>query len=300
MTERNAREARIGALAGLAAFLAWGVLPLYYKWFGAVPALEILAHRVVWTVVVTAALVAGLGRFAEIEAVVRSRRKLGVFLGSASLISVNWGLYIWSVANGRLLEASMGYFIFPLVAVMLGALFLRERLNRRETAAIALVVAGVGYMVWSFGELPWIALTLAVTFGSYGLLRKIAPADSLAGLFVEACVLAPVALVYLLVLPGGGAFGSGAEMAFMLALAGPATAVPLLLFAFAARRMRMATLGLMQYLNPTIQMVIAAGLFGETFTATHAVTFACIWTGLLIYSGGGFAIASRARKNRVS
>ncbi len=286
MTVPDPAAVRRGFLAALGAYVSWGALPLFYKWFGAVPAEEILAHRVVWSFVVTGAAVLLMRRGGQVLALLGSRRGLTAFAASGLAIAVNWGIYIWSVANAHLVEASMGYYIQPLVSVVLGALVLRERLNRRQGVAVALVVAGVAAMVVAEGRLPWIALALAVSFGTYGLLRKVAPAESLVGLFVETMLVAPLAAVYLVLLAGTGAghFTDGAAMTAMLVLSGPATAVPLLLFAFGARRLRLATVGLMMYLNPTLQMLIAVLLFGEPFTAGHAATFAFIWAGIIVYT----------------
>lgn len=278
-------HARAGVAAGLATFLAWGVLPLYYKWFGAVPAEEIVAHRIVWSLAVTGLLVVLTRRLGDVERVLRRRRQLWVFALSAAMILLQWVVYIWAVGAGRLVEASTGYYIYPLASVLLGAVVLGERLGVRQRLAVGLVGAGVALLVLRLGTLPWIALTLAFTLAIYGLLRKQAAADSLVGLFLETLLLAPLALAWLATRPDGGAvMRDDAAMVVMLMLTGPATALPLLTFAFAARRMALSTLGLMQYLNPTCQMMVAVLIFGEAFTATHAASFAFIWLGLAIYS----------------
>lgn len=295
MNATDSATVRRGFLAALGAYCLWGALPLFYKWFGDVPAQEILAHRVLWSFVITGAAIALMGRGGQVWTILASRRGRRAFAASGLAIAINWGVYIWSVANARIVEASMGYYIQPLVSVVLGALVLRESLSRRQGVAVALVILGVAVMVAAEGRLPWIALVLAASFGAYGLLRKVAPAESLVGLFIETMLVTPLALGYLAFITSEGSshFTDSVPMATMLLLTGPATAVPLLLFAFGARRLRLATVGLMMYLNPTLQMLIAVLVFGEAFTGAHAATFACIWAGILVYSIDPRALARR-------
>lgn len=277
--------ARSGAFAALAAFLCWGVFGIYFKALGHVPAPEVLAHRILGGALFALLFQAVGGKLGEIGAAFRQPKVLRGLAASSLAIAVNWGFYIWAVANGRALEASLGYFIFPLVSVVLARLVLGETLSRRQGAAIVLAAAGVGWLVVGGAGLPWVALILAVSFGSYGLLRKTVVVGAMAGLFVEAALLAPFAALYLLWIGGGTvvARGDGATVA-LIAVAGPLTAVPLALFAFGARRLRLTTLGLMMYVNPTVQMLVAVFLFGEAFTPAHAVAFAAIWVGLALYS----------------
>ncbi|MBF0334417.1 MAG: EamA family transporter RarD [Alphaproteobacteria bacterium] len=278
------RETRAGAAAAVTAFLVWGVSGLFYKWFGAMPTSEILSHRVLWSAVICLGAVAATRRLAPLRAVCRVPRQLALLLVSAAMISINWLLFIWSVGHGHALEASMGYFIYPLVSVLLGAALLGERLNARRIGAVAVVAVGVALQVARLGEVPWIALGLAGSFAAYALLRKVAMAEALVGLTVETVALAPLAAIYLIG-QGGGAFAQGEPtMIAMLLSTGPMTALPLLLFAFGARRLRLSTLGLMQYVNPTTQMLVAVLAFGEPFASAHMVTFACIWLGLALYS----------------
>jgi chloramphenicol-sensitive protein RarD len=191
---------------------------------------------------------------------------------------------MWAVVHGRALEGSLGYYIFPLISVLLGRLLLGEHLSRRQMGAIGLVAVGVGWMVWQGHDVPWVALTVAVTFAAYGLLRKTIAVPALAGLLVETVWLAPLAVAYLLLQGGGAAPEASTATQALLALAGPITAVPLALFAYGARRLRLATIGLMMYFNPTVQMLVAVFALGETFTPAHAVTFAAIWCGVALYS----------------
>lgn len=277
-------SARMGALAALGAFLIWGVLSLYLKMVGELPALEILAHRILGGALFVAVLQGLKGSLGELAPLSRDYRALGGLAGSAVLIAINWGVFIWAVSEGRALEASLGYFIFPLVSVLLARVVLGERLSPRQWAAVGLCAGGVGWMAaWGQG-LPWIALVLGLSFGGYGLLRKTIVVSSLTGLLVETVVLAPFAALYLVSADGGLAPQLGGKTLALIALAGPITAIPLALFAFAARRLRLSTLGLMMYVNPSVQMLVAVFVFAETFTRVHAVTFTAIWAGLLVYS----------------
>ncbi len=249
------------------------------------PAVEVLGHRIVWSAALTLGLVLALGRAELLVGVFRDKKRLLGLTASALCITLNWGFFIWGVGHGRALEVSLGYFMYPLCMVLLGALFLGERLNRQQLAAVLLVGAGVAVMTIGQGGVPWLVLVFPLSFGFYGLLRKTVAVDSLVGLTVETMLLFPLALAYLATRPDGGALlaGNGGTTA-LLVLCGPVTAAPLLLFAYGARRLRLTTLGLMQYFNPTMQMAIAVWVFGEVFTRIHAITFACIWGGLLLYS----------------
>ncbi|CAA7614113.1 EamA family transporter RarD [Magnetospirillum sp. UT-4] len=278
---------RAGALAALGAFLIWGTFGLYFHALGDVPAPEVLAHRVLGGGLSALVVLALRGRLGEMAAVWRERGQLAGLTGSSVAIAVNWGVFIWAVANGRALEASLGYFLFPLVSVLLGRLVLGERLSPRQWLAVALCALGVGWMMAGGSGLPWVALVLALSFGAYGLLRKTINVSSLAGLLVETAVLAPFAAAYLAFTGGGTAPHMGGGTIALIALAGPVTAVPLVLFAFGARRLRLSTLGLMMYVNPTVQMLVAGYVLGEDFTPAHAVTFAAIWAGLAAYSWPG-------------
>lgn len=277
-------DTRAGVFAALGAYLMWGVIGIYFKALSVVAPLEMLSHRILGGALFVLVVQAVLGRLGDILAILRNRRLVAGLAASASAVAVNWGVFIWAVSNGRALEASLGYFIFPLVSVVLARVFLGERLSRRQQAAVALVAAGVAWQVFQGYGVPWVALVLAVTFGAYGLLRKTIPVQALGGLFVETAVLSPFAAVYLALQGGGVAVSGDGGTVALLALAGPITAIPLALFAFGARRLRLSTMGLMMYLNPTVQMLVAVFLFGEAFTMAHAVTFAAIWCGLIVYS----------------
>lgn len=275
---------RSGLLAALGAFLMWGVFGLYFKALGHVPAPEVLAHRILGGGLCALAVAALLGGAGEIPKILRDRRLMAGLAASAVAIAINWGLFIWAVANGRALEASLGYFIFPLMSVLLGRVVLGEVMTRRQGMAVALVAAGVGWQMVQGDGLPWVALILAISFSAYGLLRKTIPVQALSGLFVETAWLAPLAVLYLVWTGGGEAVSAGGATLGLLALAGPVTAAPLALFAFGARRLKLSTLGLLMYVNPSVQMLVAVFILGEAFTQAHAVTFAAIWGGLALYS----------------
>lgn len=292
----DTRQQRIGLLYGLAAYLAWGLLPLYFRALHGVPPLEILAHRVVWSVLLLAGLVTALRRWPEVIRPLATGRGRLTLLATTTLITVNWGVYIWAVHAGRVLEASLGYFVNPLVNVLLGVLFLGEALTRRQLWAVGLAGLGVAALVLSAGALPWVALVLAVSFGFYGLLRKRARVDAVAGLFSETALLAPLALGLLVVLwrDGTGHLGAAPRTTWLLVAAGLVTALPLIWFAVGVQRLRLSTIGLLQYLAPTMQFAIAVFVFGEAFTAAHAVAFACIWSSLALYTWDVLAGVARA------
>jgi chloramphenicol-sensitive protein RarD len=280
------RQQAIGVAAATAAYLIWGLFPLYFHALRGVPAGEVLAHRVAWSALFMAALVTVLRRWPSVLVQLRRPGALATLGASAVFISTNWLVYIWAVQSGRVLEASLGYFITPLVSVLLGVAFLREPLSRRQVVAVALAAAGVLAMVLWVGKVPWVALTLACSFGLYGLVRKQLPVDAIAGLLAEVAVLAPLALAWLLWLGwrGEGHFTASPGVTALLTLTGVVTAVPLLLFATGVRRLTLATVGLLLYVNPTAQFALAVWRFGEPFTAAHAVAFGCIWASLALYS----------------
>jgi chloramphenicol-sensitive protein RarD len=264
----------------------WGLFPLYFHALQGVPAAEVLAHRVAWSAVFMAALVTALRRWPSVLVQLRRPGAMRTLTASAVLISTNWLVYIWAVQSGRVLEASLGYFITPLVSVLLGVVFLHEALSRRQLVAVALAGAGVLWLVIRVGQVPWVSLTLAVSFGLYGLLRKQLPVDAVAGLLAEVAVLAPLAVAWLgwLWWRGAGHLGSSPGVTALLLLTGVVTAVPLLLFAVGVQRLALATVGLLLYLNPTTQFALAVWRFGETFTPAHAIAFGCIWASLALYS----------------
>jgi chloramphenicol-sensitive protein RarD len=286
VTTPERRQQRGGVLAAGSAYLVWGLFPLYFHALQVVPAPEVLAHRVAWSAAFMAVLVTALRRWPSVAEQLRRPGVLRGLVASAILISLNWLVYIWAVQSGRVLEASLGYFITPLVSVLLGVLFLHEPLSRRQVVAVALSVAGVLWLVAWVGRVPWVSLTLAASFGLKGLLRKQLAVDAVSGLLAEVAVLAPLAVAWLAWLSwrGEGHFSASPSVTALLALTGVVTAVPLLLFAVGVRRLTLATVGLLAYLNPTTQFSLAVWRFGETFTTAHAVAFGCIWASLALYS----------------
>ena len=279
-----------GLLACIGAFVLWGLFPLYWHELRNIPAFEIMAHRIVWCalfVVGYLTLSQGLGWLKV--ALARPRVPL-MLAASSALISVNWGLYIWAVNNGHVVESSLGYFINPLVNVLLGVLVLRERLNPAQWSAVGLAAIGVCWLTWQAGAPPWIALTLAVSFGSYGLIRKIAAVEAVPGLGVESVFLFLPAVVYLTWIGRNGAshfVRAGLYEDVLLVLGGMITALPLIWFAYGARRIAYSLVGIVQYIAPTLQFLIGVLIFGEAFTSAQAQGFACIWAALGIYAIDG-------------
>lgn len=279
------------------AYIAWGLFPLYFRQVADVPALEVVVHRTLWALVVVLSLLALRRQWGWLGVVIRQPRVLGAFALSAVLLSGNWLTYVWAVQNQHVVDASLGYFILPLVNVALGCVFLRERPRPGQWLAVAVAAAGVLWLAVQGGRLPWIALVLALTFGFYGLLRKVAVLGALEGLTLETLMLAPVAAIVLgwWTWHGQGALAH-ADVTTLgwLVLAGPLTAAPLLLFAAGARRIPMATLGILQYISPTLQFALGVWVFNEAFEPGRVVGFALIWTALLIYSVEGWRVRQRS------
>ncbi len=289
---------RTGIFSAALAFLCWGLFPLYFHAVKEVPSMQILAHRMIWSLAFLLIVLALRRQWRWLEQV-RQPRVFWSFVASALLLSANWLLYIWAVNNGHVIEASLGYFINPLVNIMFGYLLLKERLRRVQWIAIAIAALGVAWLTWQSGSVPWIALCLAASFGAYGLLRKTAALGALEGLSFETMVLFPIAAIYVgwLTLHGENAFLNTASDStrWLLVAAGPITAVPLLLFASGARQIPLSILGLLQYLAPTIQFLLGVWLFKEAFTADRLVGFALIWAALILFAGEGLI---RSRQNR--
>jgi len=286
-TVESQRSFRIGLAWGLAAYGSWGVFPIYFKAVAAVPALEVLAHRVVWSVVVLAAVLTVQRRWREVAAAVADLRILAVLGVTAVLIGVNWYVFIWAITTGRILQSSLGYFINPLVNVFLGVVFLGERMSRAGVAAVAMAAAGVGWLTVRGGTVPWVSLVLAFSFAFYGLLRKTARVKPVPGLAVETALLAPVALLFLAATASSGGlyFGTGSwRLDLLLVAAGLVTALPLLWFNTAAQLLPLSTLGFLQYLSPTGQFLLAVLVYGEPLTRDRLVAFACIWVALGIFT----------------
>lgn len=278
---------RRGVLLAGSAYVLWGLFPLYFRLLQGVDAREVLGHRIVWSLVFLLGVLALLGRWDWLGPALRDRRTRGLFLGSALLIACNWFTYIWAVGHGRVVESSLGYFITPLANVLTGWLVLKERLRPAQWGAVALAAAGVLWLTVAQGTPPWIALILAASFSTYGLLRKTAPLGALEGLTLETLMLGPVALVGLAwaALHGQATFVTApAGLQGLLMATGPLTAVPLLLFAGGARRIPLNVLGMLQYIGPTIQLALGVWLFGEPFAGARAHGFMIIWAACALFS----------------
>jgi len=276
---------RKGLTLGIAAYGLWGVLPIYFKALRAIPSVDIVAHRIVWSVPILALLLSVLSAWKEVKTALRNRRAMILLGVTALLIGGNWLLYVYAVNSGHILAGSLGYYLNPLANVLLGRIVLKEKLSWLQWAAVGLAAAGIAALAAGALSQLWISMTLCLSFASYGLLRKIAPVDAVAGLAIETTLLAPFAALWLIWSYGSGqaTFGTSSTDIVLIAIAGVVTTVPLLLFTAAARLLPYSTLGMLQFLAPTLQFLIAVLLYGETFTTAHAIAFSAIWAALGLY-----------------
>jgi len=284
--------------AAATAFFIWGVMPLYVKALEQVSAWQLTAHRLVWGCLFAFVWLAVTGALSGVRAALADPSVRWRLAASAALVTLNWTLYMWAILAGRVVETSLGYFINPLLNVLIGVLVLSERLNRAQWVAVTVAALGVAYLTWTAGQPPWIALGLALTFSLYGLVRKLVAVESLAGFATETLMLMPLGLAFLVwcELAGVGAVGQGDAMRLsLLMLGGPLTAIPLVLFAFGARRIPYSTLGLLQYIGPTIQLMLGVLVFKEPFHGPRAIGFSIIWLALAIYVLDGLWRARRMR-----
>lgn len=280
-------EQRKGFILGVVAYLFWGLVPLFWKLISASSATELLAHRILWSLVSILALVAVRRRFGQVRALLADPRRRWPLIAGAVLITVNWGGYIWSVNNGRVVEASLGYFITPLFTVLLGVVFLKERLRTTQWIAVAIALLAVAVMTIENGRPPWVALILTFSFGFYGLAKKQAGAGAIEGMAIESATVAPFALIAVLILGLQGnstVTDHGPWYLTLVLLTGPLTAVPLLLFGAAATRIPMTTLGLLNYLTPVIQFLLGITVFHEHMSAARWSGFALVWLALAIFT----------------
>ncbi|ROH86487.1 EamA family transporter RarD [Stagnimonas aquatica] len=291
-------EKRRGFFAAMSAFLIWGMLPLYLKQLHDTPAVQIMAHRVVWACVFVFAYLALKGELGKVGAALRDPAARLRLAASAVLVSVNWLIYVWAVTCGHVIESSLGYFINPLVSVLLGVFVLKESLSRAQWSAVGLAALGVLWLTVQVGRPPWIALALALSFGGYGLIRKKVAVDSVAGLGVETLLVAPFMLAWLLWCTQAGTLSFAHHdrlLDGLLIASGAVTAVPLVLFAYGVRRIPLSTVGLLQYLGPTLQLLTGIFVFHEPFTQTQLIGFGLIWSALAVYAGEGFWRSYRRR-----
>jgi len=291
----SADPAFTGLLAGLGAFVLWGVVfPVYIKIVDKIDPVEVVAHRIIWTVVMLSGILLVTRGTKPIFAVLTSKRALMILAVTALLVTTNWTVYIWAVMRSRIVEASLGYYINPLVNVVLGVVFMRERLSRPKTIAVLIAALGVLSLVIQRGELPWVSLVLPLSFGLYGVIRKGAAIDPTVGLLVETAIMMPLALGWVIHLGGAGSFGTvDPTTDFLLLLAGPMTFVPLVLFLIAGQRLRYSTVGLIQYITPTAQLLLGVLAYGEAFPPARMIAFVLIWIALVIYSWDALADTRR-------
>ncbi|UTV99717.1 EamA family transporter RarD [Marinomonas rhizomae] len=292
-------SSRSGIFYALTAFTLWAIAPIYFKEMSFVPAQEILAHRIIWSCVIVLFLIVLLRYTDALKTVLRSRKALTAMLASTLLIGVNWGTFIWAVQNNQMLSASLGYYINPLISILLGVIFFKEKLDRVRKAAVVLCFCAVAFEVIQFGSLPWIALALALTFGFYGLVRKKIAVDSFTGMAIETAIMLPFALLYLALSPSPTAniFNNSAQVNWLLFAAGPVTMVPLMCFAAAANRVSMVTLGFFQYIGPTGMFFLAVFLYDEPLSPEKLTTFVLIWSALAMLI---FDSVRRLRKTKVA
>lgn len=294
-------EQRKGVLFALAAYGMWGLVPIYFKAVDHVSPFEVVAHRVLWSVAFLVVFIVATGRWQEFTSHLKQRRLIAGLLLSAIVISLNWLVFIWAVGQDRILEAALGYFINPLISVLLGMIFLGERLRRIQWLAIILATIGVGYQLVLLGSLPWVALVLAFSFGFYGLLRKRLAVDAFSGLLIETLLLSPVALVYLIWLAQQGTlqflFTTG-NTTLLLIASGLVTSLPLICFAAGARRLTLTLNGLLQYIAPSIAFLLAVFIYNEPLDSNKLITFAFIWTALLLFTAEGIWRTRKTKLNR--
>lgn len=286
-TDRGRSSRVLGVFYGAIAFTVWGFLPLYWKLLRSVPSDQILAHRILWSFVFVAGLLAYRGEMGKLKEVLKDRHSVKMVLMSAVFITANWGLYIWAVNAEHLVEASMGYYINPLIVITLGMTVLKERLNPLQYGALAFAAVGVIYMTVQYGHFPWIALSLAISFALYGLFKKLVKVESTVGLALETMVVTPGTLVYIIYgcFKGNSAlFDASFGVWVLLLLSGAVTAIPLLWFGMGTKRVQLSTIGFLQYISPTIQLILGVLIYKEPFTATHLTSFGFIWTALLLYT----------------
>ena len=281
-------DTREGIIYALCAYLFWGFVPFYMKAVAHLPSIEVVAHRIFWSVPLAGLLLVILGRTGDIRRAIRSPRTLAQAGLTASLISINWYIYVWSIASGRTVETALGYYINPLFSVLLAFIFLGERLTTLQILAIGFALAGVSLITWHAGGLPWASIGLAVSWGLYALFKRTLPIGPAQGFFMEILLLAPPALLYILWIGvnGNGHFLIAATDSILLAMAGIVTAVPLILYANAAKKLRLTTIGIMQYIAPTLIFLVAVLVFREPFDLVRFAAFALIWIALIIYSFG--------------
>ena len=297
-TPEDRARVRVGAASAISAFTLWGISPAYWRFFLQFGAVEVLVHRILWSAVFLGGLIAAREGFRPILKQLKRPKVMRLLCISTVLIAINWLLFIWATMNDRVLDASLGYFINPLASVAIGAWLLGERLNRPQQVAVGFAILGVAVLSTNLSTIPWISLTLAITFAFYGYVRKTVEIEAIEGLFVETLLVTPIALgffIWLEVTGNGNFFSGGLLFTLLLIFAGPFTSIPLLLYNIAARRLRLASVGLAQYIAPSIHFVLAVS-YGEAITTRHLITFGLIWIGLAIYTGDAIRQEAKLRR----
>jgi chloramphenicol-sensitive protein RarD len=294
----NDKSVKAGVIFALAAYSMWGIAPMYFKLLASVPALEIVMHRIVWSALVLCLLLVLRKKLSQVLKAIRDPKIITTLSISGLLLAGNWLVFIWAVNNDRMLDASLGYFINPLFNVLLARLFLQESLTRLQLLAVFVALSGVVFLIYSYGQLPWIALALAISFSIYGLLRKKVMVDSMPGLFIESCIMLPFAVLYWLIMgtSSGNMLANSFDLNMTLLLVGVVTTAPLLLFTAAARRIRYTTLGFFQYIGPSLMFLLAVLYYQEPLDKTRIVTFVLVWIGLLIYVFDSLRIYRKSRR----
>lgn len=297
---KQANAAQVGVICAIAAYSMWGIAPVYFKQLIVLPAAEILMHRVIWSALLLIGLIAGLKQWPKVIAAFNNKRVMQILFVAGLLLGANWLLFIWAINNDHILDASLGYYINPLINIFLGRLFLGERLRMLQRVAVGLAVVGVAVLVFSYGHVPWIALVLAGSFSVYGLLRKQVAVDSLPGLFIETLMLSPFAIVYWVFFGSqySNLFNNDTSLNLLILAAGIVTTAPLLCFTAAARRIMYSTLGFFQYIGPTLMFVLAVYLYGEPLEEARLVTFGFVWFALLLFSADSLVNYRQQRKMR--
>lgn len=292
------KSVKTGVIFALAAYSMWGIAPMYFKLLTSVPALEIVMHRIVWSVLVLCLLLIFRKKFNQVFKAIRDPKIIATLAISGLLLAMNWLVFIWAVNNDKMLDASLGYFINPLFNVLLARFFLKESLTRLQLLAVFVALAGVAFLIFSYGQLPWIALILATSFSIYGLLRKKVTVDSMPGLLIESCIMLPFALLYWLIIDtsSGNMLANSPDLNITLMLAGVVTTAPLLCFTAAARRIRYTTLGFFQYIGPSLMFLLAVIHYQEPLDATRVITFVCVWSGLFIYVYDSLRVYQKSKR----
>lgn len=297
------KNSAIGVFYGAIAFVAWGFLPIYWKFLKEIPADEILAHRIFWSFLFVGGILLFRNGIGVVKETLKDRKNVRNVLLCAFFITINWGTYIWAVNSGNIIQSSMGYYINPLMVVLLGMTVLKEKLNMLQYVSIGFAAVGVAFITLQYGKVPWVALLLAATFALYGLFKKLLKAESLVGLALETTVLVPMALGYIVYKLASGQsalYAVSAPTLILLLFSGIATATPLLWYAMGAARVKLSTMGFLQYISPTISLFLGVFIYGEKFTGTHLLSFGFIWVGLIIYSLSNLEAFGRLRRKEQS